>query len=193
MEINKIKVSELPIEKSLDGVWLHGYKESGDLKTSVRVPSNAAMDAFTEDIKVNIKEGKTFGKWVKGDIIPAKGKTARQVIIEALSEVEEAVLDTIYFGDGDEKPQVAAQIKAMNKTTDATFVIHPAKSYNTIAYPTAKYELGSVVSENAEIWTKMYKDSTFNLSIDGVAYTVHTMFTLLAMDIDATVILKEIK
>ncbi len=58
MEINKIKVSELPVETSLEGVWLHGYKEKGNSKTSVRVPSNVIKGSqlLVEDVKYNLNE-----------------------------------------------------------------------------------------------------------------------------------------
>lgn len=41
---------------------------------------------FTSDILVSIEAGKTFGKYVNGDIIPASGKTANDVIKMALAE-----------------------------------------------------------------------------------------------------------
>ena len=41
---------------------------------------------FTSDIVVSLTDDKSFGKYLNGDIVPAKGKTARQVIEDALNE-----------------------------------------------------------------------------------------------------------
>lgn len=41
---------------------------------------------FTDDIVVSLTGGKSFGKYVNGETVPAKGKTARQVIADALYE-----------------------------------------------------------------------------------------------------------
>lgn len=41
---------------------------------------------FESDIQVSLAPGKSFGRWVNGDTIPAEGKTANQVIEEANDE-----------------------------------------------------------------------------------------------------------
>ncbi len=43
-------------------------------------------DTFTTNLVVNITPGRTFGKYVNGQTIPSIGKTANQVITEALTE-----------------------------------------------------------------------------------------------------------
>lgn len=43
-------------------------------------------DVFTADIPVTLSGGKTFGKWVNGQTIPANGKSVVQVITEAAME-----------------------------------------------------------------------------------------------------------
>lgn len=51
------------------------------------VDANApAPEKFTADINVKLASGKSFGKYVNGDTIPARGKTVSQVIIDALTE-----------------------------------------------------------------------------------------------------------
>jgi hypothetical protein len=42
---------------------------------------------FASDITVNISAGKYFGKYTRGDIIPATGKTVKEVVELSLSEV----------------------------------------------------------------------------------------------------------
>lgn len=46
---------------------------------------------FTSDITVSLADGKTFGKYLNGDVVPAKGKTARQVIEDALNETSSTI------------------------------------------------------------------------------------------------------
>jgi hypothetical protein len=43
-------------------------------------------DTFTTNLVVNITPGRTFGKYVNGQTVPSKGKTANEVITEALTE-----------------------------------------------------------------------------------------------------------
>ena len=43
-------------------------------------------DIFTDDIKVKLKNGKTFGKYLSGDTIPAIGKTPKDIILESTVE-----------------------------------------------------------------------------------------------------------
>jgi len=54
---------------------------------------------FTEDITVRLSAGKSFGKYINGQVIPAAGKTAREVILMALDEYINAVF-TLFNIDG---------------------------------------------------------------------------------------------
>lgn len=54
---------------------------------------------FPSDITVSIAAGKTFGKYCNGDVIPASGKTANQVILMALSEALEPTLSLSSSGN----------------------------------------------------------------------------------------------
>lgn len=40
---------------------------------------------FEENITVSLPEGSTFGKYKNGDTVPSAGKTANEVIIDALT------------------------------------------------------------------------------------------------------------
>ncbi len=54
---------------------------------------------FTENIVVSIADGKTFGKYVNGDIIPSSGKTAQEVIKMALTEALEPTVNLSSSGN----------------------------------------------------------------------------------------------
>jgi hypothetical protein len=68
--------------------------------------SSAGSEVFEEDITVSIEQGKTFGKYKSGDIIPATGKTANDVIKMACLEALEPDLSfstssSVPFGSED--------------------------------------------------------------------------------------------
>jgi hypothetical protein len=54
------------------------------LSTSVQGKLNANI--FTTDFTIALADGKTFGKFENGDVVPATGKTAREVILLAAQE-----------------------------------------------------------------------------------------------------------
>jgi len=56
------------------------------------IDSVGGSGAFTEDITVSIAAGKTFGKYENGDVIPASGKTANDVILLSLAEALDPTL-----------------------------------------------------------------------------------------------------
>lgn len=60
----------------VDGSWLQINPFSG----------TSGSLYFTGDLIVSISSGKTFGKYINGDTIPASGKTAQEVIEMALRE-----------------------------------------------------------------------------------------------------------
>lgn len=63
----------------VNGSWLSPATSSG-----------SGESFFTGDLYVSIASGKTFGKYINGDIIPASGKTPSEVIKMALLEDIEA-------------------------------------------------------------------------------------------------------
>lgn len=48
--------------------------------------SNNNSDTFSQDLSVSLLSGKSFGKYKNGDLIPASGKSVKDIIIMALSE-----------------------------------------------------------------------------------------------------------
>lgn len=60
---------------------------------NVIINAGGAGGIFTEDITVSIAAGKTFGKYENGDVIPASGKTANEVILLSLAEALEPTIN----------------------------------------------------------------------------------------------------
>lgn len=67
--------NSIQIFSTADRILISGSTGSGNTATK-----------FTSDILVSIAAGKTFGKYVNGETIPALGKTSNEVIIMALAE-----------------------------------------------------------------------------------------------------------
>lgn len=55
-------------------------------RIGVAPTASGVLETFPSDILVSIAPGKSFGKYTNGDLIPANGKTAVEVIIESLTE-----------------------------------------------------------------------------------------------------------
>ena len=146
---------------------------------------------FAEDLPVSIRKGKSFGKWVNGDIIPAKGKTVAEVIIEALTEEFHG---TIYYGDTDYAPTTAEEVLNLQHTDagNVGFTITPMKKCNVIAFPADLVQPVSVISVNGEPWYNPLVDADYytiksELSIMDERYQVLTMYTDLPMEIPANI------
>lgn len=63
-----------------------GNTSVNKVNENIIIYSTGSDTLFSDDIVVSVAAGKTFGRYVNGDIIPASGKTATQVIQMALSE-----------------------------------------------------------------------------------------------------------
>jgi hypothetical protein len=55
-------------------------------RIGVAPTASGVLEAFPADILVSLSAGKSFGKYTNGDLIPANGKSAVEVIIESLTE-----------------------------------------------------------------------------------------------------------
>ena len=70
---------------SLIGSGSTTLSESGG---TIIINSEGGGDLFTDDITVSIDTGKSFGRYENGNVIPASGKTANEVIILACFEAQ---------------------------------------------------------------------------------------------------------
>jgi hypothetical protein len=55
-------------------------------RIGVAPTASGVLETFPADISVSLSPGKSFGKYTNGDVIPANGKTAVEVIIQSLTE-----------------------------------------------------------------------------------------------------------
>jgi len=55
-------------------------------RIGVAPTASGVLETFPADILVSLSPGKSFGKYTNGDVIPANGKTAVEVIIQSLTE-----------------------------------------------------------------------------------------------------------
>ena len=55
-------------------------------RIGVAPTASGVLETFPTDILVSLSPGKSFGKYVNGDVIPSVGKTAVEVIIQSLTE-----------------------------------------------------------------------------------------------------------
>ncbi len=55
-------------------------------RIGVAPTASGVLETFPSDILVSITPGKSFGKYINGDLIPSYGKTAVEVIIDSLTE-----------------------------------------------------------------------------------------------------------
>ena len=60
-------------------------KEDGVVKDMISI-GGSGSDTFSSDFTVYLTNPKTFGKYISGSVVPANGKTARQVILDAAVE-----------------------------------------------------------------------------------------------------------
>lgn len=88
-----------------DGDWSNEYQWTG------------GGDVFTEDITVVLPAGKSFGKYVNGDVIPAAGKTAIQVILMAARAYIDATFTTFVITDQDQTVEVGETISGDKTVT----------------------------------------------------------------------------
>jgi hypothetical protein len=66
--------------------WTIDNEAVTEAKLSTAVQGKLAENTFATDFTIALADGKTFGKFENGDVVPATGKTAREVILLAAQE-----------------------------------------------------------------------------------------------------------
>ncbi len=59
------------------------------ISPSILLGQNNFHDTFESDLIVSLPTGKTFGKYQSGQIIPATGKTAKEIIFDAIKQLQD--------------------------------------------------------------------------------------------------------
>ena len=133
--------------------------------------ASGVLETFLSDIQVSLNTGKSFGKYINGDIVPANGKSAVEVIIEALSEpigpsISLDSISTILFNQ-----------------TSVSNVLTYTYSINTIGATVSstllewrRNNFGSWVTLSTDInistFTHSFTDTSFNTQPFNYRYTV---------------------
>jgi hypothetical protein len=135
---------------------------------------------FSGPLAVNIDTGKWFGKYTKGDTIPATGKTVKEVIELALSE---SIAPTVSVSFNNTSQIPYGQTSGINYTVTASYTINTVgstaagatlewrrsgeSSWNT--YPGTFYDTSSPFNTNGQPFTNSAVTGiTLNPLIGGV-------------------------
>ncbi len=134
---------------------------------------SGAADVFTDDIVVVLSTGKTFGRYINGDIIPATGKTPNEVILLASNEplspiVSLSSTSTIQFNQ-----------TAINNEIFTSYTVNPS------SFPVPSLVSGTLSwrRNNTGSWTTLsaglipsavhvYTDTNFNTALFNYRYVV---------------------
>jgi len=104
----------------------------------VTISADAAEYVFPSDLSVNLKSGRTFGRFASGELIPATGKTPAEVILLAISEPIEPTVTLLASN---------VLTSAFNTTGYVATVLSGNYQINTagatVASATLQYKIGS--------------------------------------------------
>jgi hypothetical protein len=148
---------------------------------------------FASDITVNISAGKYFGKYTRGDIIPATGKTVKEVVELSLSEVITPVISispsgNIDFGQtsGSITLSVGYQIKTAGASAAGStleFQYNGAASWTTLstalkddAKGTDQAYTGSFTHNTWNRASDAGSGGTYGTTVFNYRYTIHDTF-----------------
>lgn len=119
---------------------------------------------FASNLTVNIDTGKYFGKYTKGDVIPALGQTVKWVIEDALSE-------TITPGI---KLTVSATTVPFGQTANISYTVTPEYQIKTVgataAGATLEWKRGN--DANYTSYSGVFYDNTDPFTTNGTTFTV---------------------
>lgn len=119
---------------------------------------------FASNLNVNIDTGKYFGKYTKGDVIPALGQTVKWVIENALSE-------TIIPGI---KLSVSVGSVSFGQTSSISYTVTPEYQIKTVgataAGATLEWKRGNESTYTS--YSGVFYDNTDPFTTNGVTFTV---------------------
>ena len=149
---------------------------------------------FASDITVNISAGKYFGKFTRGDIIPATGKTVKEVVELSLSEVIAPVISNsaspanLTFGQtsGSNTISVGYMIKTAGASAAGStleFMYRGAASWTTLSTTLKNDTIGTDVQYTGSFthntWNRASdagSGGTYGTTVLDYRYTVHDTF-----------------
>jgi hypothetical protein len=148
---------------------------------------------FASDITVNISAGKYFGKYTRGDIIPATGKTVKEVVELSLNEViaptiSNSASGTIVFGQtsGSNTISVGYTIKTAGASAAGAtleFMYRGSASWTTLSTTLKDDTKGTDVpytgSFTHNTWNRasdVGSGGTYGSTVLDYRYTIHDTF-----------------
>lgn len=115
-------------------------------RIGVAATASGVLETFDADILVSLPSGKTFGRYVNGDVVPALGKTAVEVIIDALKQ---EIVPTV----------------SLNSAT--TILFNQTAISNVLTYTYSINSLGATVSSTSLQWRRNNTGSWTTLSTNA--------------------------
>jgi hypothetical protein len=148
---------------------------------------------FASDITVNISAGKYFGKFTRGDIIPATGKTVKEVVELSLSEVIAPTMILTTTGQSVTFGQTSGSLNITVGYTIKTAGASAAGSTLEFSYGSGTWTtLSSALKDDTKgtdvAYSSVFAHNTWNRSVDAESgggyattafnyrYTVHDTF-----------------
>lgn len=119
-------------------------------RIGVAPTASGALETFPTDILVSLSPGKSFGKYTNGDLVPANGKTAVELIIESLTE---PITPTI----------------TLNSSTTIGF--NQTAISNVLTYTYSINSLGATATSTTLEWRRNNTGSWITLSTDINLFT----------------------
>lgn len=95
--------------------------------------ASAPEPVFTQDILVSLEGGRSFGRFADGETIPAKGKTAQEVIRMAAISTKYPTYDVAYLGLGQSAPGDGEIGESLDNNVVSTFYQRDAGAISSLA------------------------------------------------------------
>lgn len=133
---------------------------------------------FTTDIPVVLKPSNSFGKWLNGQTIPAIGKSARQVIIEAcLEDIDPGITMGLQFGNLFQKGIPVTSVQVNYTITSGTGLITSRKILKNAAivnYPSSNNGSFTHTGQNI-IWSDSSANRTYSFQVNYSNFSTQTV------------------
>jgi hypothetical protein len=140
-------------------------------RIGVAATASGVLETFTSDISVSLSPGKSFGKYVNGDIIPSNGKTAAEVIFDSITE---PITPTITL---DSLSVIVFNQTAISNILDYSYVINSlGATVTSVVLEWRRNNSGSWTTLSTDVnlttFTHTLTDTSFNSQPFNYRYTV---------------------
>lgn len=174
--------TELPSREYLnfigDGFTITDDPTNNRINITIDTPSGGDVP-FTDDFVVSLSNGKTFGKYLNGQTVPAAGKTAREVLLDIAIEYIAPTFTTFYINGQSQLIEVGTALSGSK-----TFVWGTSNPSNIQPNSIAIRDLTS----NTVIGSSLTNDGSEIINIGTITNTspISRSWRAEAVDIQAT-------